>query len=214
MHDDSGGPDTARTATDGGRGAPRPDRSGGGTGLDANVAAALSYVLVFVSGIVFYALEDDEFVRFHAAQSIAVFGGLVIANLLAVFVATIGFVGIGSLLSALVPLLGIALWAFLIVTAYQGRWTRVPVAANLADSLTARVEGGSPSSRSRSSSTGYGDDDAGRSDHSEAVETLRERYAEGKIGDDEFERKLERLLEREEGERADQDEFERSERSR
>ena len=34
-------------------------RTTGGTGLEPNVAAALSYVLGFVSGIVLYLIEDD-----------------------------------------------------------------------------------------------------------------------------------------------------------
>ena len=41
------------------------------TGLDENVAALLSYIVGWVSGLVFYLMEkDSKLVRFHAMQSI------------------------------------------------------------------------------------------------------------------------------------------------
>ena len=46
---------------------------GKGTGLPKNTAAALSYVLGPITGVLFYVLEKDPFVRFHAMQSIVVF---------------------------------------------------------------------------------------------------------------------------------------------
>ena len=46
------------------------------TGLPRFTAAALSYVLGPISGLVFLLLEKDPFIRFHAAQSIVAVGGL------------------------------------------------------------------------------------------------------------------------------------------
>ena len=47
------------------------------TGLDENVAGLLCYVLGWVSGLVFILIEqENNFVRFHAMQSIIVFGAL------------------------------------------------------------------------------------------------------------------------------------------
>ena len=43
-----------------------------GTGLKKETAAALSYVLGPVTGVIFLVLEKDPFVRFHAMQSIVV----------------------------------------------------------------------------------------------------------------------------------------------
>ena len=41
------------------------------TGLDENIAALLSYILGWVSGLIFFLIEkDSKFVRFHAMQSI------------------------------------------------------------------------------------------------------------------------------------------------
>ena len=45
------------------------------TGLDENIAGLLCYVLGWISGLVFLLLErDSNFVKFHAVQSIIVFG--------------------------------------------------------------------------------------------------------------------------------------------
>ena len=50
------------------------DRSS--TGLKREAAAAMSYVLGPLTGIIFIILEKDDFVRFHAMQSIFVLGGI------------------------------------------------------------------------------------------------------------------------------------------
>lgn len=45
------------------------------TGLDENVAGLLCYVLGWVTGLIFFLIDKRPYVRFHAAQSIVVFGG-------------------------------------------------------------------------------------------------------------------------------------------
>jgi len=110
-------------------------------GLDPNVAAALSYVLGVITGLVFFLIEDEnQFVRFHAAQSMVVFGALVVLNIglsifVGVFAAISGFLALLNLLSSLVALVGLVLWIILIFKAYSGEWYRVPVAADIADGL-------------------------------------------------------------------------------
>ena len=169
-------------------------RSTGDTGLKSNVAAALSYALGFVTGIVFYLIEDDDrFVRFHAAQSIVVFGGLAVADLVAsVTFLALALDPIAGLLNGLLSLVTIGLWAFLIVTAYQGETRRIPVAADVADNLVSG-SGGASRTPSDSRSAGATKDTA----ETDALAALRERYARGEIGEAEFERRLERLLESE-----------------
>ena len=120
------------------------------TGLDENVAGALAYLLGALTGIVFVAVErDNEFVRFHAAQSIVVFGGLLLVSVGVSVLSTILTAGAGgaglfvfgllslflSLLWLVVLLAGVVLWLYLMVRAYQGETPRVPVAAGLADRL-------------------------------------------------------------------------------
>jgi len=46
------------------------------SGLPENIAALLSYVLGWITGLVFLLIDKRPYVRFHAAQSIVVFLGL------------------------------------------------------------------------------------------------------------------------------------------
>lgn len=105
------------------------------TGLPANVAGALAYVLGPITGVLFFVLEkDNRFVRFHAAQSIVVWVayiviGFVLGMLSAVlaFIPIIGWL-IGMLVSFGWGLLGFALWLWLMWQAFQGNEWEVPFA--------------------------------------------------------------------------------------
>jgi len=99
------------------------------TGLPANVAGLLCYLLGWVSGLVFALIEkDSRFVRFHAMQSIYVFGVLTIAFII---LGWIPFIGIW--LSRLISVLGFILWILLMVKAYQGTTYNLPWSGNLAE---------------------------------------------------------------------------------
>lgn len=99
------------------------------TGLDENVAGLLSYVLGWVSGLVFILLENkSRFVRFHAMQSIIVFGAL---NIIYIVIGAIPFIGWG--LGSIIWLLGVVLWIVLMVRAYQGTMYKLPWAGDLAE---------------------------------------------------------------------------------
>ena len=53
------------------------------TGINPTVAGLLCYLLGFVTGIIFLVLEkENRFVRFHAMQSIFVFGFLFILQMI------------------------------------------------------------------------------------------------------------------------------------
>lgn len=104
-----------------------------GTGLPRNTAAALSYVLGPVTGVVFYVLEKDPFVRFHAMQSIVVFVALFALQWI---------FGITIILLPVVPLISIlsfALWLILIYKAWQGNEWEVPVLGAYARKFTKKV---------------------------------------------------------------------------
>jgi len=99
------------------------------TGLQENVAGLLCYVLGWVSGLVFILLEaENKFVRFHAIQSIIVFGILSIIGIVFGWIPWFGWV-----ISSLVGLLGFVLWIVLMVKAYQGVMYKLPVAGDLAE---------------------------------------------------------------------------------
>lgn len=115
------------------------------TGLDENVAAAISYVLGWLTGIVMYLLEsENEYVRFHAAQSIVVFGAIFVAGV--VLNVTQAWVLFGTVTRALLgPIFALltlglwlgalVLWLYLLIRTYQGENPRIPVAAGIADDL-------------------------------------------------------------------------------
>jgi uncharacterized membrane protein len=105
------------------------------TGLPANVAGALAYVLGPITGIIFYILEkDNRFVRFHAAQSIAVSVAMFIISfvlgMLGVVLGAVPFVGwvIAMLLSFGVSIVSFVLWIYLMWQAFQGNEWEAPFA--------------------------------------------------------------------------------------
>jgi uncharacterized membrane protein len=98
-------------------------------GLEPNFAGLLCYVLGWVTGIIFFVLEkEDKFVRFHAMQSIIVFGAITVAGIILNFIPFIGWI-LGWLLS----LLGVILWIILMVKAYQGEQFKLPWAGDIAE---------------------------------------------------------------------------------
>jgi uncharacterized membrane protein len=115
------------------------------TGLDPNVAAGLSYVLGAITGIIFFLVEkDNAYVRFHAAQSIVVFGAVFVANiLLSVIGAVLGNIpGLGIVTglivfaaSMLLALGALGAWLYLMIKAFTGSGAELPVAAPYARKL-------------------------------------------------------------------------------
>ena len=99
------------------------------TGLKENTAGVLCYVLGWVTGIVFLIIEPkNNFVRYHAFQSIIVF---VVVNVAGVVLSWIPF--IGGFLSGVVGLIGFILWILLMVMAAQEKRYKVPWAGDLAE---------------------------------------------------------------------------------
>jgi uncharacterized membrane protein len=108
------------------------------SGLSENVAGLLCYLLGWITGLIFYFIDKRPFVRFHAAQSIVVFGGLTVIRvvLAMLFVSSgVGGISMGFGLLTLVSILGFVLWVLLMVKAYQGEKFRIPLAADLADQM-------------------------------------------------------------------------------
>ena len=98
------------------------------TGIQANVAALLCYLVGFVSGIIFLVIEkDNKFVRFHAMQSVITFGAFFVLQMVLVYIPflilLLPIVGIGSLI----------LWILLMIKAYQGETFKLPVIGDIAE---------------------------------------------------------------------------------
>ena len=99
------------------------------TGLDANVAAALSYLVGFVTGIIFLVVEkENRFVRFHAMQSTLLFAGLVAVNIL---LQIVPFLGQLVFVFVIMPLSAV-LWLLLMFKAFQGDEFKLPLVGQIA----------------------------------------------------------------------------------
>jgi len=105
------------------------DNKAPSTGLQPNVAGLLCYVLGWVTGIIFLVIEkDNEFVRFHAWQSIVVFGGLTVIDIVLSFIPIIGWA-----IAGLLGIVAFILWIVLMLKAYQGQRFKLPIAGNIAE---------------------------------------------------------------------------------
>ena len=104
-------------------------------GMEQNVEGLLCYVLGFITGIVFFVMEkENKFVRFHAMQSIVVFGAIFVVDIfLSIMNAFIGIHWIFSLLLGLIGLLTFILWLVLMLQAYQEKMFKLPVAGDIAE---------------------------------------------------------------------------------
>ena len=104
-----------------------------GSGMAENVASGLSYVLTWLTGLIFFLVDKRPEVRFHAMQSIA-YG--VLWTLIAVVRPYMpGFIG---------ALLGIVLFAFfigwiiLLIQGFQGKHFKLPVIGDFAEQQAGR----------------------------------------------------------------------------
>jgi len=104
-------------------------------GLESNVTAFLSYVLGWISGLVIILIEkDDQFVRFHAMQSIITFGAL---TLLSMAFGSVFF--IFGLLVGLINIIALILWILLMVKSYQGEKFKLPIVGDMAESWMNKI---------------------------------------------------------------------------
>jgi uncharacterized membrane protein len=112
-------------------------------GLQENVAGLLSYVLGWVTGLIFLLIDKRPFVKFHAAQSIVVFGGLTVIRVGLIFLHGMvggGFLGWGfvGMIQLAISLIGLVLWILLMIKAYQHEMFKVPIAAPIAENIAGK----------------------------------------------------------------------------
>jgi uncharacterized membrane protein len=123
------------------------------TGLDENIAALLSYVFNWISGLVFFLIEkDSRLVRFHAMQSL-ILSVVFFVGSIALYIAWIVLAIIGALvhesLGALVGLVvGLIIFVFFIacligwilgmIKAFQGQYFKLPVIGNFAEKFSTK----------------------------------------------------------------------------
>ena len=98
------------------------------TGLEPRLAAVLSYLFGFVTGIVFLVIErDSTYVRFHAMQSTVTFISLFVVGMIAQVV---------PFVSVLVNVASLGVWALLMVKAWQGERYMLPMIGEMAEERT------------------------------------------------------------------------------
>lgn len=100
-----------------------------GIGLKKETAGAIAYFLGPLTGVLMLLLEKDGFVRFHAMQSILVFGGLIAIQWI------LGATVIFAILLPLVTLAMFVLWLVLMYKALQGEKYMVPVVGKYVEKL-------------------------------------------------------------------------------
>jgi len=118
------------------------------TGLDENIAALLSYVFGWISGLIFFLMEkSSRLVRFHAMQSIlfnvgAAVVAIVLGIVISILVLILGQVsgalaGIASILSFLFWLVfGLAIlgvWVLCLIKAYNRQMYKLPFIGDMAE---------------------------------------------------------------------------------
>ena len=107
--------------------------AGTSTGLSPNTAGLLCYVGIWISGIIFFVLEQkNRFVRFHAAQSIVVFGTITVAGVILGLIPVVG-----DAFSTIIGIVGFIVWIIMIVKASSGEWYKLPWAGDVAERMVA-----------------------------------------------------------------------------
>jgi len=114
-------------------------------GIEENVAGLLSYLVGWITGLIFLLIDKRPFVKFHAAQSIA-FNIAFIAiwivfwicsTVIAVITAAI-HIPIGFLMFFLWPIIGLGflvVWIFLMYKAYNHEKFKLPIIGNIVEGM-------------------------------------------------------------------------------
>lgn len=97
-----------------------------------NSAAALTYLAGWVTGLVFLLTEKkDKFIRFNAAQSVVLFGGLTVLTFVPF---------LGQLLAFFLWPLSLVLWIVLMVKAYNNQEMELPYVSDWARELEKKIK--------------------------------------------------------------------------
>ena len=105
-------------------------------GLNENLASALSYALLFFSGIVILVMErENKTVRFHALQSTIWFLFISILSWVVGWFAAVPLVGglISGVLGMAIGIVWLASWLYLMYTAITGRKFKIPMVGDVVE---------------------------------------------------------------------------------
>jgi uncharacterized membrane protein len=109
-------------------------------GMEENVAALVSYIFGWITGLIFLLIDKRPFVKFHAAQSIAVNIAIVpcwialwIVWFIIAHIPIIGLVGL-----VIFPIFGLAVfatWIFLMYKAYNHEMFKLPIIGDMVEKM-------------------------------------------------------------------------------
>src|SRR6266446_868462 len=123
------------------------------TGLDANIAALLAYLLGLLGGLIFFFIEkNSRFVKFHAMQSIlfnVVVGVVAIGLMIVLFILTMILGQISQGLVVIFSIISILFWLVFalvvliaaimcLIKAFQGQMFKLPVIGNMAEKFASK----------------------------------------------------------------------------
>ena len=123
------------------------------TGLDENIAALLSYVFGWVSGLIFFLIEkDSRLVRFHAMQSLLLNAAAIVVGIVlwvAWVVIAIILSQVSDVMASLFSVvLGLVMFVFYIgiliavilclIKAYQKQYFKLPVIGSFAEKFSSK----------------------------------------------------------------------------
>ena len=141
---------------------PAPGGSGGvgksSTGMDANVAALLSYIFTWLTGLIFFLIEkESRYVRFHAMQAILLgvafiiiwfvlnfilgallFSSVTAAGLFGMIFASGTMAGMLGMIMMLIWLAFLGIIILCCVKAYQGQMFKLPIIGDMAERFSAK----------------------------------------------------------------------------
>jgi uncharacterized membrane protein len=97
--------------------------------LDPKVAGLLCYALWWITGIIFFILEkENQFVRFHAMQSILTFAAFTIVGIILSVIPVVGWI-----LGPIWWVISVIVWIIMMLKAYQGERYKLPVVGDIAE---------------------------------------------------------------------------------
>jgi uncharacterized membrane protein len=109
-------------------------------GMDENVAALVSYIAGWVTGLIFLLIDKRPFVKFHAAQSIAFCIAIIpcwialwAVEFVLAHIPIIGFLGL--IMFPIFSLLIFAVWILLMYKAYSHEMFKLPIIGNIVENM-------------------------------------------------------------------------------
>jgi uncharacterized membrane protein len=102
----------------------QPQPTGGmpsAAGSNKKTYTILAYLLGWLTGLIFlFVGKDDPDVKWNAANSVVVFGGLSVVNII------LGFIPVVNALVFVVTIIGFIYWVIFMIRALQGNGERIP----------------------------------------------------------------------------------------